>query len=93
MLRAGMTDPLFDLQTDDGPLAVAALQDLPAVVETAMFGRSVHIAMHELDGAREAIEARLAERGLAVNALNQISPSLEDAFVALVRAAGGAPVG
>ena len=92
-LRAGMTDPLFDLQTDDGPLAVAALQDLPAVVETAMFGRSVHIAMHELDGAREAIEARLAERGLEMHALNQISPSLEDAFVALVRAAGGAPVG
>ncbi|MDP1647608.1 MAG: ABC transporter ATP-binding protein [Rubrivivax sp.] len=92
-LRAGMTDPLFDLQTDDGPRAVAALQDLPAVVETAMFGRSVHIALREPGGAREAIAARLAERGLALHALNQISPSLEDAFVALVRAAGGAPVG
>ncbi len=92
-LRAGVKEPLLELQTDDGPRAVEALRDLPGVVETALFGRAVHVALRELAGAREAIAARLAERGLAVQALNPIAPSLEDAFVAVVRAAGGAPMG
>ncbi|HEX6019942.1 MAG TPA: ABC transporter ATP-binding protein [Burkholderiaceae bacterium] len=92
-LRAGVEEPLLELHTDDGPRAVEALQDLPVVVETAMFGRSVHVALHDLQGAHEAIATRLAERGLALRALNPIAPSLEDAFVSVVRAAGGAPVG
>ncbi len=92
-LRAGVKEPLLELQTDDGPRAVEALKGLPGVVETAMFGRAVHVALHELAGAREAITARLAERGLALQALKPIAPSLEDAFVSIVRAAGGAPVG
>ena len=58
-----------------------------------MFGRAVHVALRDLAGAREAIAARLADRGLALDALNPIAPSLEDAFVSIVRAAGGAPVG
>jgi ABC-2 type transport system ATP-binding protein len=92
-LRAGVKEPLLELQTDDGPRAVEALKDLPGVVETAMFGRTVHLALLDLAGAQEAIAVRLTERGLALHALNPIAPSLEDAFVAIVRAAGGAPVG
>lgn len=92
-LRAGVSEPLLELHTSDGPRAVAALKDMPQVVETAMFGRSVHVALHQLEGAVEAIAARLTERGLTLNASNPISPSLEDAFVSLVRAAGGAPTG
>ena len=92
-LRAGVKEPLLELQTDDGPRAVEALKDLPGVIETAMFGRAVHVALRELAGAREAITARLAERGLTLQALKPIAPSLEDAFVSVVRAAGGAPVG
>jgi ABC-2 type transport system ATP-binding protein len=92
-LRAGVKEPLLELQTDDGPRAVEALKDLPGVVETALFGRAVHVALRELAGASEAIAKRLAERGLALQAAQPIAPSLEDAFVSIVRAAGGAPVG
>ena len=92
-LRAGVKEPLLELQTDDGPRAVEALKDLPGVVETAMFGRTVHVTLRELAGAQEAIAQRLTERGLTLQASKSIEASLEDAFVALVRAAGGAPVG
>ena len=88
-----MREPLLELHTSDGPRAVEALKGLPQVVETSMFGRSVHVALHQLEGAVEAIAARLAERGLALTASKPIPPSLEDAFVSLVRAAGGAPTG
>ena len=92
-LRAGVKEPLLELHTDDGPRAVEALRSLPGVIETAMFGRAVHVALRDPAGAREAIAARLADRGLALTTLNPIAPSLEDAFVSIVRAAGGAPVG
>jgi ABC-2 type transport system ATP-binding protein len=92
-LRAGVKEPLLELQTDDGPRTVEALKGLPGIVETAMFGRAVHVTLRELTGAQEAIAHRLTERGLALQAAKPIAPSLEDAFVALVRAAGGAPVG
>ena len=86
-------EPLLELQTDDGPRTVEALKDLPGVIETAMFGRAVHVALSGMGGAQDAIAARLAERGLALQSLKSIAPSLEDAFVSVVRAAGGAPVG
>ncbi len=92
-LRAGVKEPLLELQTDDGPRTVEALKDLPGVIETAMFGRAVHVALSGMGGAQDAIAARLAERGLALQSLKSIAPSLEDAFVSVVRAAGGAPVG
>mgnify|MGYP003498214838 FL=1 len=52
----------------------------------------MHIAVRDESAARVEIESRLIERGLVLRQLEVIAPSLEDAFVAEVRAAGGAPV-
>mgnify|MGYP003433707806 FL=1 len=91
-IRGRMPDTLLELQTDDGPRAVEALQGLPTILETALYGRAVHIAVRDESAARVEIESRLIERGLVLRKLEVIAPSLEDAFVAEVRAAGGAPV-
>ena len=91
-IRGRMPDTLLELQTDDGPRAVEALQGLPTILETALYGRAVHIAVRDESAARVEIESRLIERGLVLRQLEVIAPSLEDAFVAEVRAAGGAPV-
>ena len=90
-LRAGMRAPLFELVTDDSPRAVAALQGAPGVEEAAMYGRSVHLTATDREQARHDIPARLAAAGLALHAMREIAPSLEDVFVYQVRAAGGAP--
>jgi hypothetical protein len=39
------------------------------------------------------VRARLAERGVAVESLRPVPPTLEDVFVALVGSAGGAAQG
>ena len=91
-IRGRMPDTLLELQTDDGPRAVEALQGLPTILETALYGRAVHIAVRDESVARVEIASRLVERGLVLRQLEVIAPSLEDAFVAEVRAAGGAPV-
>ncbi len=91
-IRGRMPDTLLELQTDDGPRAVEALQGLPTILDSALSGRAVHIAVRDESAARVEIESRLIERGLVLRKLEVIAPSLEDAFVAEVRAAGGAPV-
>ncbi|MEW6612636.1 MAG: ATP-binding cassette domain-containing protein [Pseudomonadota bacterium] len=92
-LRAAMPEPILEVQTDASPKAVEALQDLPGILEAAMYGRAVHVTVADLAAARQAIPARLQERGIACHGLAEIPPSLEDVFVARVRAAGGAPAG
>ncbi len=89
-LRAGLTEPILSIRTDNGPRAVEALQGTPAVLDTGLFGRNVHAVVRDLDEAKSVIPDRLAAQGVTLLGLEPIAPSLEDVFVALVREGGGA---
>jgi ABC-2 type transport system ATP-binding protein len=91
-LRLAMTEPILAVRTSDAPRAAEAVQDVEGVLEAGMFGRVVHVAVRDADSARAGIRAVLDRRGIAVHGIDEIEPSLEDVFVARVRAAGGAPV-
>jgi len=88
-----MREPLLEVTTRQGPAVAEALQGQPGVLEAAMFGRAVHCAVTDAKGAAESIPAYLAGRGLSVQGITPIAPSLEDVFVALVRREGGAVEG
>ena len=92
-VRGLMREPLWELQTDDAPRAVEALQTLPSVLEAAMFGRAVHVVLAEGADAERVVRGTLSSHGLAVRSLAPVAPSLEDVFVALVRREGGAVLG
>ncbi len=87
-LRASMAEPILDVRTSDSPKAVEALQGDPVVLDTGLFGRNVHAVVRDLAEARAAIPERLAARGVTLLSLEPIAPSLEDVFVARVRAEG-----
>ena len=91
-LRAGAHDPIFELTTDDSPRAVEALAGAPGVIEAAMFGRDLHVVVGSEARARETVPALLAAAGIEAGEMHRVEPSLEDVFVARVRAAGGAIV-
>jgi drug efflux transport system ATP-binding protein len=86
-------EPLLEIRTTRGPEVAQALQGAPGVHEAAMFGRAVHVAVEDAAAARTALPALLRARGLPVEAVTPVVPSLEDVFVALVRREGGAVVG
>ncbi len=92
-VRRLMTEPLLEIATDRGPEVAQALQGRSGVVEAAMFGRAVHVAVESADAAAKSIPPFLASRGLPVEGIRPIPPSLEDVFVALVRREGGAVEG
>ncbi len=92
-LRATMPAPLLEIETPDGPRAVEALEEAPGVIEVGLFGRLVHAIVEDAEAARAPLPERLAARGVRVAAMREVEPSLEDVFVALVHASGGAVKG
>jgi len=92
-LRTGMDKPILEVRTDNGPKTVEILEGKPGILEAAMFGRAVHVVVRDVAEARTSIPALLASRGVAVQSVEQVARSLEDAFVSLIRAEGGAVLG
>ena len=89
-LRAAMPAPLLEIAADDAPRAVEALAGAEGVSDVGLFGRAVHVTVRDAARARAALPGLLAARGVAVHGIRAVEPSLEDVFVALVRASGGA---
>jgi len=92
-LRARMKEPLLEIRTSEPPHAVEALKKVEGVLEAAMFGRKVHAVVEDEGAAKEAIRVLFAERGIPLEGIERVAPSLEDVFVALVREEGGAVEG
>ena len=91
-LRQALTRPLLEVQTSDSARALAVLERVPGVVELALFGRTLHVTVEDTSAALDGIQAALAAHQIEVRSMQPIAPSLEDVFIALVQAAGGAPV-
>jgi len=92
-IKALMTEPLLEIRTNQGPAVAQALQGQGGVLEAALFGRAVHVAVENAQAAAAALPGLLAAHGLTFEAITPVRPSLEDVFVALVRREGGAVAG
>ena len=92
-LKHGLTEQILEVRTRDGARAAEALAQAPGVIQAGMFGRAVHAAVRDPELARASIRQALAAEALGLDnpELPEIEASLEDVFIALVRAAGGAP--
>ena len=91
-LRAATHEPLLELRVADSLKAVKLLPEVDGVDDAALYGRSLHVRVRNARSAAAAIRRRLDQAGIALESLREITPSLEDVFVARVLAAGGAPV-
>ena len=92
-LRARTVEPIFNVLTDSAPSAAETLTGTPGIVEAAMFGRALHVTVDDSEGGTTLIRDTLAAAGCTVTDIHLVEPSLEDVFVSLVRAEGGALVG
>ena len=77
------------------PSAVAdLLETMPEVLHAHPVGHAVHVGVRDAARDGETLRAALAARGIRDTTVHAIAPTLEDAFVALVRAeAEHAPAG
>jgi ABC-2 type transport system ATP-binding protein len=84
-LKSRMTQAeILDLQCPAPQDVMDELEALPGVQEIALFGAGLHLVVKDAERARRAIQETLDQRGVAIQSLERISPSLEDVFVSLI---------
>jgi ABC-2 type transport system ATP-binding protein len=82
---------LVEVRTSAPMDALRALDGLPAVEKTSLFGTALHVLMKAGQRDTAAIAARLSERDLAVESIVSVQPSLEDVFMDVVERAQPGP--
>ena len=94
-LKTGhMTDAVLAIACDRPNDAMAVIERLPEIKSVALFGSGLHAVAADADAATRAIRAALTGADFAAPAIEQITPTLEDVFVALIEQhdrTGGAP--
>ncbi len=63
--------------------AMDALKNTPGVMDAAVFGNSLHLVVAKASTAEPQIQAQLTQKGVKVDRITPIRPTLEDAFVSL----------
>jgi ABC-2 type transport system ATP-binding protein len=77
---------LLNLNAADPLETMRALENLPGVLDVAIFGRGLHVMVDDMDNTTARIRQTLEAKPLAVESLERITPSMEDVFVALIEA-------
>ena len=86
-LKSGLTSHrLLNLETSDPLGTMRALEGVEGVGDVAVFGGGLHVAVDDADAAIARIRERLAAKGIDVREIEEITPSMEDVFVARIEA-------
>jgi ABC-2 type transport system ATP-binding protein len=80
---------VVEVRTSSPMEAVRALDDLPTVEKTSLFGTALHVWLRPGERSMAPILERLAALGLANGGAELVQPSLEDVFMDVVERAGG----
>jgi ABC-2 type transport system ATP-binding protein len=75
---------LVNLESSDLVESMKALERVEGVGEVAVYGGGLHLTVQDAAAASPRIRQALAERGIRVQSLEVIQPSMEDVFVALI---------
>ena len=79
---------VLEIECRDAAHALEHLDDLPEVVDSALFGNHLH-AVVTVPEIAQAIQTRLEARGFAPVKVRPVRPSLEDVFIRSIREAEG----
>jgi ABC-2 type transport system ATP-binding protein len=84
--------PIVELRGDRPVELMRALDGMPEVEKTSLFGTSVHAVLRDASIGPAEIAARVRARGLDVQSADTVIPSLEDVFLDVVDKAAGQAV-
>lgn len=82
-LKAQMPGAVLEVAATPRRSAMIAARSLPQVIRANLFGTVIHLVVERPDAAPQVRDG-LSARGVVVDDIRQIEPSLEDVFVALL---------
>jgi ABC-2 type transport system ATP-binding protein len=81
-LKAGFASrPILEVRAPHPVAAMRALESMPEVEKTSIFGTAVHAVLRSADATPESVAARLAAAGIDIAGCTRVEPSLEDVFL------------
>jgi ABC-2 type transport system ATP-binding protein len=84
-------NPILEVSTDRAVDALEALRREPWVLETSIFGTSLHVGVADEGEGRRLVGERLAREGIVPSRIDRIVPSLEDVFIHKIEEQSGSP--
>ena len=82
--------PIVEIHASRPVEAMAALESHEAVEKTSLFGTAVHAVLKTASTAPEVLASALRAKGIDVQSIGIVSPSLEDVFLDVVERVGAA---
>jgi len=76
--------PILEVRSADSVAAMTALDRLPFVEKTSLFGTAVHAVIKDRRTTAADVTAALSAAGVPVTSLQPVVPSLEDVFLDVV---------
>ncbi len=89
-----MPGQVFEVRCDRPDMALAALRRLALCIEAALYGAELHLisAPAPVAEIEAAVMSTLTNAGVQVIAVTPLAPSLEDVFIAALRASERTPI-
>ena len=75
---------ILQLESSDLIGSMTAIEGAPHVLASAVFGAGLHVDVEDAKAAEPEIRDRLAAAGISISVLEQIEPTMEDVFVAMI---------
>src|SRR5262245_32846341 len=79
--------PIIEMRAPNAVDVMRALDAMPEVEKTSLFGTAVHAVLRNESMALDALRKRLEDQGLKVDEVTEVPPSLEDVFLDVVEKA------
>jgi ABC-2 type transport system ATP-binding protein len=84
-LKRGLTaHTLLNLEASEPLETMRALDGLEGVRDVAVFGGGLHVTVDNAEAGSQTIRTALEAKGIVVVRLEEIEPSMEDVFVAMI---------
>jgi ABC-2 type transport system ATP-binding protein len=75
---------LMNLESSNPLESMRALENIAGIRDVAVFGKGLHVTVEDLARAEKITRETLGEKGISIQRLEPIQPSMEDVFVALI---------
>ena len=82
--------PIVEVRTTRATDAMRALDEMPDIEKTSLFGTAVHAVLQDSQLTPSALAERLRSGGIPVDSIEPVAPSLEDVFLDVVERAEAA---
>jgi ABC-2 type transport system ATP-binding protein len=82
--------PIVEVRAEDAVAVMRALDETPEVEKTSLFGTAVHAVLRSKTVTPTHLRDTLQQRGLTIESVDEVLPSLEDVFLDVVEKAGEA---